>query len=462
MRIIRYNYPFILGVLLCALLQGCSITSMRVNSLASQLESDPPEQVLSKLEKIAFPERDRVQFLLNYGILKSLSGYFEASIKDLQTAKKVIQQVEAISISENIGAVTVNDTLKSYVATPGEQMLIHQILVTNYLLTGQLNEARVEVLQAQVKAKKFAENSEMTGRLASMEYLAGLVYELLNEVDSAMISYRNAARFMKKREMGIPSVLQNSLLRCSYSLGLKNEYKKYVKLYGKKAERVDTKKGELTVIFWDGIVSAKKQNFITVYVPKLEHNVTLALPYYSDQTKPINPLTFTTGDKVYNTVPIENVEKIVREDLEAQQKVIYSTALARMITKHLAIKMSQGQNTERLSILLNITSVLTEAADLRSWNMLPSSIQVARVRLAPGRYQLFPSKVKEKIAAEKNNLWDKLFSITRLKDKAEELSLSTSIVKGKKRDEFMLDIKAGQKVLLFIPGVTNRVYSHYM
>ncbi|MGI0117245.1 hypothetical protein [Zooshikella sp. RANM57] len=435
---------------------------MRVNALASDLESSPPEKVLTDLENIAFPERDRVQFLLNFGILKSLSGDFDGSIKDLQEAKSVIQQVEAISISENIGAVTVNDTLKSYAATPGEQMLLHQILLTNYLLKGQLDEARVEVLQAQVKAKKFSETSELTGRLASMEYLAGLVYELHNEVDNAMISYRNAARFMKKRDMEIPDVLQNSLLRCSYLLGLKNEYKKYVNLFGRKTARADHKKGEVTVIFWDGVVSAKKQNFITVYVPKLEHNVTLALPYYPDKSKPIMPLVFTTGDNIFKTEPIENVEKIVREDLDAQKKVIYSTALARMVAKHLAIKVSQGQNAEGLSILLNLASVLTEAADVRSWNMLPSSIQVARVKLAPGRYQLFPNQTKRQVSKVKNNYWNPLLFLSEVKGATNDQPVGKSMVRGEKLDEFMLDIKAGQKVLLFVPGVTNRVYSHYM
>ena len=132
---------------------------MRLNDLASQLETSAPEQVLAKLKTISYPERDQVQYLLDFGVLKMLSGDFHSAIDDFQAAKKLIKRLEAISISENLGAVTINDTLKSYVATPGEQVLLHELLIINYLLMGQLEAARVEVLQAQVKAKKFAKQT---------------------------------------------------------------------------------------------------------------------------------------------------------------------------------------------------------------------------------------------------------------------------------------------------------------
>ena len=209
-----YKHPLrVLGLLLCLLLQGCALSSMRLNELASDLETTPPEQVLTKLKTMDYSARDQVQYFLDFGVLKILTGDFAGSIKALQAAKKRINQLEAISISENLGAVTINDTLKSYVATPGEQVLLHELLIINYLLMGQLEAARVEVLQAQVKAKKFAETDELNGRLASMEFLAGFVYEQLGEVDNAMISYRHAASIMETKGMNIPTALQDNLLR---------------------------------------------------------------------------------------------------------------------------------------------------------------------------------------------------------------------------------------------------------
>ncbi|MDE1461047.1 COG3014 family protein [Spartinivicinus poritis] len=453
-------------LLLCLLLQGCAFSSMRLNDLAADLEAVPPEQILAELKAIDYSDRDRVQYLLDYGVLKSLMGDFTGSIEDLQKAKQLIQQLEAISISENLSAVAVNDTLKSYVATPGEQMLLYELLAINYLMLGQVDAARVEVLQAQVKTRQFAEANEVNGRIASMEYLAGFIYELLGEIDNAMISYRNAASILESKAMPIPVLLQDNLLRCSRRLGLHTEYKRYVSHFNKTASFPNKSQGEVTIIYWDGVVTAKKQRFLTVYVPQLEHNVTIALPYYPENNKRVNSLRLSVNDENHYTATIESVEKIAREDLDAQSTVIYSTALARMVTKHLAIKASQNQNNDNLTMLLNIASVFSEAADVRSWNMLPASIQAATIQLAPGRYQLFPNQFAS--ASQRTNAssfldWFFANDDREVVENNGPTEHETATIKqGVRPDQFTLDIKAGQKVLLFVPRVSNRVYSTYL
>ncbi|WP_163834420.1 COG3014 family protein [Spartinivicinus ruber] len=463
-----YKHPFsrVLALLLCLFLEGCAFSSMRLNDLAADLEAVPPEKILAKLKAVDYSDRDRVQYLLDYGVLKSLMGDFTGSIEDLQKAKQIIQQLEAISISENLGAVAVNDTLKSYVATPSEQMLLYELLAINYLMLGQVDAARVEVLQAQVKTRQFAETNEVNGRIASMEYLAGFIYELLGEVDNAMISYRNAANSLESKGMSTPVALQDSLLRCSRWLGLHTEYKKYTSRFNRTASFPSKNQGEVTVIYWDGVVTAKKQRFLTVYVPQLEHNVTIALPYYPDNNKRVNPLRLSVNGDSYYTGAIESVEKMAREDLDAQSTVIYTTALARMVAKHMTIKASQNQNNDNLTMLLNIASIFSEAADVRSWNMLPASIQAATIQLAPGRYQLFSNQftpISQHTNA--NSLLDWFFT-TDDKNVVENSGATehetTMIKQGVRPDQFTLDIKAGQKVLLFVPRVSNRVYSTYL
>ena len=73
----------LLTVLLAVLLQACAVQQRQVNSLAERLELSTPEATLLSLQSIRPPERDRAQYLLNTGLLKSITGDFEGANRDL-------------------------------------------------------------------------------------------------------------------------------------------------------------------------------------------------------------------------------------------------------------------------------------------------------------------------------------------------------------------------------------------
>ena len=98
-----------LAALLPVLLQACAVQHQQVNSLGEELERSTPETTLLYLQSINPPERDRAQYLLNTGLLKSISGDFEGADRDLQSAKKILNSLQATSVSENLGAAMVNE-----------------------------------------------------------------------------------------------------------------------------------------------------------------------------------------------------------------------------------------------------------------------------------------------------------------------------------------------------------------
>jgi hypothetical protein len=61
--------------------------------------------------------------------------------------------------------------------------------------------------------------------------------------------------------------------------------------------------------------------------------------------------------------------------------------LARILAKQQAVRAAQ-RDSELAGILANLATIFTEVADTRSWNMLPSSIQVMRTTLPAGRYAI--------------------------------------------------------------------------
>jgi hypothetical protein len=77
---------------------------------------------------------------------------------------------------------------------------------------------------------------------------------------------------------------------------------------------------------------------------------------------------------------------------------------------------------------MNIFTILSEAADTRSWNMLPSTIQFARFSVPAGEYSLpYPHYVKSQ---------------------QEELA------------EARLAVSVGEKIVLFVPSVSQRIFSY--
>ena len=146
----------LLTALLAVLLQACAVQQQQLNDLAERLDYASPESILLALQAAVPSQRDRGQYLLNTGLLKSITGDFEGAVRDLQSAKDILNSLQAISVSENLAAATVNETLRSYDGSPSERVLLHVLLSIDYLMLNDLDAARVEVLQAQVVMNELA------------------------------------------------------------------------------------------------------------------------------------------------------------------------------------------------------------------------------------------------------------------------------------------------------------------
>ena len=288
----RLLTPALTPTLLWAVLflEGCS--SWQVNSLAEQLETNGPEATLQALQDVSPAERDRAQYLLNLGILKFRTGDFSGSIEDLQQAKQIMRELQATSFTETAAAAVVNETFRAYSGTPSERVLIHLLLALSYLANGDLDGARVEMLQSDVLMQELAQADSVSGQLASARFLAGIVYELGGEWDDAMISYRRAANIMQARDMAIPDALATSLLKTSLRQGFDEEYQGYAQQFGREAQTAEAGDGEIIVFYSDGVVSNIKQHKMTLYSLQLQQLISIAVPHYPAANYRPRHLTF--------------------------------------------------------------------------------------------------------------------------------------------------------------------------
>ena len=165
---------------------------------------------------------------------------------------------------------------------------------------------------------------------------------------------------------------------------------------------------------------------ITGHSERTGQIVSLALPSYPPSDYIEQPFTLNISGQQYPTKTIEDIEALLREDLDDESAVIHAMALARMVSKYKLNANADEQNSS-VALFAAIFTMLTELADTRSWNMLPSTIQIARISLPAGEYSL-PYPVNPE-------------------------SLSTSPAESK------LAVSSGEKVVLFVPGVSKRIFS---
>lgn len=373
------------------LLQGCAFQQWKINNIADQLRGGSAQQALLAMQGIEPPKRDQAQYLLNLGMLKHLNGNLPGSTQDLQGAKDLMAQLQAVSVREVIGATTVNETLRSYIGTPSERVLVQQLLALNYLAQGDLDGARVEMLQSGVLMRAVASKDSLSGQVASAYFITGLIYELGGERDDALIAYRHTAELIDERGQALPRALQDSLLSFTQQLGFKDEYQQYVQRFGREAVSVSAGQAEVVALYWQGVVSAKKQSKISVFAPNLGHHISLAVPSYADFYAAPNTSLLSVGAQQRSTELLDDIEVLAREDLQLEMPKITATTLLRAVAKHQAVKKAreggqQNGGATLFGFIADVASVLTEVADVRSWNTLPSNIQVARLRVPAGEH----------------------------------------------------------------------------
>jgi uncharacterized protein len=93
---------------------------------------------------------------------------------------------------------------------------------------------------------------------------------------------------------------------------------------------------------------------------------------------------------------MEDIDAIARASLKSRMPAITARAVARAIAKG-AIQESvdkAGQNRDDAaaqligSLLVRAAAIATERADTRSWLTLPANVQLARLSLPPGSYDV--------------------------------------------------------------------------
>ncbi|WP_455222403.1 COG3014 family protein [Kaarinaea lacus] len=376
---------------------GCASYSDNIRNVEQQLVSQNYQAALATLDKLYDDsERDAVLYNMNKGMLLRMSGDYRGSNAAFETAKQLIERLEAISVTEQASSLVVNDQVKSYEGAVFEKLLLQFYMILNYLELGQKDDARVEVLQIdqRLKAIKQKQSGEALPEEAWVRYMSGIVFEDLGEWSDAMIAYRKAyqayKQYLASYKLSIPYSLKMALLRLADRQGLYDELEQYKQEFGINewetiAER--QKKGELVIVVNSGLAPVKKPNSATAISPRSGQLVRISVPAYVKRPIALSGVNYQVDDQQGQLEIMEIVDPLAIKDLEREMPTIMARAVARQAIKYQATKQTR-QEDSALGLLVNLTGTLLEQADTRSWTTLPQAIYMARISLKPGTYNL--------------------------------------------------------------------------
>jgi hypothetical protein len=401
-----------------------------------------PEEKFEKGEyleaaKMLLPEvnktgKDQLLFMMECGyILHAGADYQKSNMVLLPASKEA--KVVPISITQQVAGLLTNQTATNYRGEDFEKVLIHMFLGINFLKLKDYDSARVEfkaVNDELAKVKQETGAAKYKQNLMA-KYLTAVSYEIIgdanndkNDLEFAYIEYKQI--YQLSPGLGL---VQTDLQRLSKKLNYMDEYQEWTAKFGKKDFMSDDS-GEFILIYQAGKSPIKATRgkllddptmnagiMISLRTMTLAAGVTTAavlatmkmaenpIPKFlrrSNHTAAMR-ISYTGGGQ--QTIILEDIENTVIRNFDDQYPDLSKKVAASIVTKAIvsvAAGVAGQQITKAagggkgLSSIIGLVAGLGTGAilfstmrpDLRCWHTLPGNLQLGRVFLKPGKYDI--------------------------------------------------------------------------
>ncbi len=392
------------------------------------------------------------QLLAEYerGVLLYYDKKFDEALKVLEDADRMGEELYTTSVTRSISTGIVNDTMSEYSGEDFERVMVNILKALIYAEKGDTEAALVEARKVDEKLAvyntKYEESKNVYTEDAFGRFISGILY--MSSGTSTDLQDANVA-FRKAFEIYSKDYLKN--YGTSVPQELKVASAEAAKISGDQpppgADEVPVDfspadYGEVVVVQMNGLVPKKVEKHWIVPTPDGKV-IKVAYPEYVDRqyanrgsvvratrveatppagaapaentpssastpaaavtlaSAPVSPSAATPelprSIVSASTELVQPVGGIAKKCLEDRIGRIKAKAVARALAKYAATKATEealkgkgGNDLLSMGVGLAMTAlaVASENADTRHWAFLPDEIRLARLRLAPGTYNL--------------------------------------------------------------------------
>jgi len=445
------------------LLTGCATYYQKNEALMSAVYNsnfESANKILSDDVKWEKVKRNRLLFYLNKGTVLWMQGDYVTSNAYFRKADYFVEDYN-LKMGDAVMTMLVNAKMATYGGESFEQILLHYYGALNYLALDQPDEALIEGKRMLEKMQKITDkygNKNKYKRDAFAHNLIGLIYDLKGEYNDAFISYRNAYEVYKTDYISqfgtnVPLQLKKDLIRTAKAIGFYEEQHAYETEFNLKAEDLDKEKGSV-LFFWNNGLGPIKDEFsinVTIidygngWVQFVNPEFGISIPYRvenKDQHKDMLAMKiirlalpkYITRNPLYARALLqsatkqtpfeltENINAIAYKSLADRMGKELAVGLMRVALKQLAVYTAQqNKDQQGLAAAAMLYSAISEQADTRNWQLLPYSINYARMQLDTGNQKIdfMAYNTDNQLGAQKS------FDLNIPKGKTKVLSIQT-------------------------------------
>lgn len=419
---------------------SCSTYNQQTAQYYNQVRKGDYEAANKSLDKnkLLKKERNKLLYLLekgkNYHMLHmpdSSNLYFNLADEYMEQTRKNAGDVAVSTL--------VNPMMERYKGEDFEKFMIHYYKALNYLYLNKAEDAIVEArrisLQTQQQSDKYNNKANRYSKDAFSMIIQGSLYESNGDVNNAFIAYRNALEAFESSPgkvhygVSLPEQLKWDLLRTAYLNGFSSDVDFYERKFNLKYQPKPAAEGGELLLFWEnGFAPIKDQQefFFALLrgaggvfyfsdpsgqmtIPFADastvnnmgavdlnefRSIRVTFPKYVPQPAYYKSATVSASNSpAVSLEPVEDINTLAIQTLKERRLKELSSALSRVAIKKIAEYFLRGSNKKGESSdfqqiagsALGIYNMLSEKADTRNWQTLPSSVSYARISLQKGK-----------------------------------------------------------------------------
>jgi hypothetical protein len=311
-----------------------------------------------------------------------MNGKIKESSQALIQADKLAEIQDYTSLSRETGSLLLNQEMVQYKGDSFEKFYINAYAALNYLELGQLDEALVETRRMNEKYVKInGEDRKTFEKNVFGKYLSAMIWEANQNWDDAYIAYDEAY----KLDPTIPFIGAD-LIRSSKRARRMDTYQTWKKSFpqvNEKKEWYDKNYGEIVVIFEQGWGPRKAQiGGQGIYAGG--YNPPILQPVYNT----VHGVKATiSGVGEFDSRIVYDVERAAIETLQHDYAWLSAKRIGAFAAKEIVADQIRQKN-EALGAAAWFAMHLSERADLRQWSTLPQTVQLVRVPVKAGTYNV--------------------------------------------------------------------------
>jgi uncharacterized protein len=399
----RFRQTFLVSALLvflCTWLTGCASARMSDTESDSLFRRGQYDAAAQRLEKGLVDQgengRDLLLYLLDIGLSLHSAGKYEESIKYLLRADKIAEIKDYTSLTREGATLLTSDNIKDYKGEDFEKVLINTYLSMNYALLGNYEDALVEARRVNQKLYRMvSEGARKYKQNAFARYLSAVSYEAQGDLNDAYVDYKETYKLDSSYpqlgrdlwRMARLSSDREDMDKWDETFKLTDEDHKQAMLFSPRSG-----KGEIVVLYENGISPIKRPNPYFNELPKFyprRNPVTHArVDVFGAAEGGPKPAADAQAPVAFQaeTAMLENIEATAIQNLDEKYAGLIAKKVAGIVVKEV-VSHEVGRRTDPLvGQALRLLLYLSDQADVRSWNLLPHDLQIARIPVEPGAY----------------------------------------------------------------------------